>query len=124
VSGDLPLFVYGTLRTGGPRAALLGDSPRRPATTRGALYDLPAGYPALTGGDDLVYGEIVGPLDDRRLALVDRYEGVDEGLYRREVWDVAVDATQVRAWVYVMDDPLAHGGVRVPSGRWTPRRRR
>jgi gamma-glutamylcyclotransferase (GGCT)/AIG2-like uncharacterized protein YtfP len=107
----LPLFVYGTLRAGGPAAGLLAGLRRWPARCPGILYALPAGYPALqpsTSG--WVDGELLAPPDLRRLALLDRYEGVDEGLYRRAEMRVECEGRRVNAWVYVMDDPRVHGG--------------
>lgn len=121
----LPLFVYGTLLTGGPAAGLLGDRARRVAAVRGTLYAMPAGYPALVlGGDGLVHGELVNAPDDRLLTLLDGYEGVDEGLYARVPYDVRVGLRSEAAWVYVMDPARARAGVRVVSGRWRNVRRR
>jgi gamma-glutamylcyclotransferase (GGCT)/AIG2-like uncharacterized protein YtfP len=92
---------------------------------RGALWRLPAGYPALClEGDDLVHGELVDAPDPRRLALLDRYEGVDEGLYRRARVEVVVGLRPMSAWAWVMEDPRARGGRRLPDGRWRSLRRR
>ena len=103
---------------------LLAGLRRVNATTRGTLWDLPAGYPALGPGEGLVHGELVDPPDDRLLRALDGYEGVQEGLYRREAVDVTVGLRAVRAWAYVMDDPSRHGGRRLPHGRWKRVRRR
>lgn len=108
---DLPLFVYGTLRSGGPAAKLLGGLSRAPARARGVLYRMPAGYPALRpSAEAWVDGELVDPPGTVRMGLVDRYEGVDEGLYRRARMVVECRGRPVQAWVYVMDDPVARGG--------------
>lgn len=127
----LPLFVYGTLLPTEPQGALLGPLSRRPAAVRGALYAMPAGYPALVlAGEpghehvDFVYGEIVDPPDDRLLDLLDRYEGVDEGLYDRVTCEVRVGLRSERAWVYVMDAARARTGRRVARGRWRTVQRR
>jgi gamma-glutamylcyclotransferase (GGCT)/AIG2-like uncharacterized protein YtfP len=118
------LFVYGTLMTGGAREGLLKGLRREPATVRGVLYDLPAGYPALAVGEGIVHGEVVHDVDDARLSVLDRYEGVGEGLYRRERVVVQAGAVSLAADTYVMDDPVARGGKLVPTGRWRALRRR
>lgn len=115
------VFVYGTLASGGAQAALLGPGRRVPARVRGALYELPAGYPALVlAGDALVHGELVEVEDPRRLALADRYEGVDEGLYQRVRVDVWVGLRAEPAWAWVMAPERAREGRLLPSGRWRP----
>ena len=120
-----PLFVYGTLMSGEAQAGLLGDASRAQAHTRGTLWDLPAGYPALSHGDDRVEGELVVLPIPGMLAVLDRYEGVDDGLYERVLIDVMVELRRHRAWAYVMTDPRLSGGRRVPGGgRWSPTRRR
>ncbi|MEZ4238513.1 MAG: gamma-glutamylcyclotransferase family protein [Myxococcota bacterium] len=121
----LPLFVYGTLMAGQAQAGLLGALGRRAAQVRGALYRLPAGYPALVADDaGWVHGELVDPPSAPVLALLDTYEGVDEGLYRRIVCDVRVGLRTQPAWAYVMDAAQARRGRRVEDGRWRPVRRR
>jgi gamma-glutamylcyclotransferase (GGCT)/AIG2-like uncharacterized protein YtfP len=118
---DLPLFVYGTLAASGPEGALLAHLPRAPAHTRGELWALPAGYPALVvrpGITTVVYGERVDPPDERLLAVLDTYEGVSEGLYRRVVLEVVCDGRVGPAWAWIMDLARARTGVRLPEGRW------
>jgi gamma-glutamylcyclotransferase (GGCT)/AIG2-like uncharacterized protein YtfP len=119
------LFVYGTLLTGERTAGLLSDCPRQPARIRGLLYRLPAGYPAVRlGGDGLVHGELVTGFDQRRLGVLDHYEGVDQGLYRRVEVTALCGLERVQAWAWVMDDPYLRGGVLMEAGRWKPGRRR
>lgn len=119
-----PVFVYGTLRTGGGRESLL-SGPRRAATTRGALWDLPAGYPALQlGAEGIVHGERVDGVSDAQLQVLDLYEGVAEGLFRRVPVMVAADDGEAYAWAWVMDEPRSRGGRRVPTGRWRRLRER
>lgn len=114
-----PLFVYGTLMEGAGLGGLLGACVRRPALMRGRLFRLPAGYPALqVGPDGLVHGELVELSDASLLSVIDAYEGVDQGLYRREVHAALVGVRPTPAWVYVMPDPAAAGGRTIPSGRW------
>ncbi|MCA9572170.1 MAG: gamma-glutamylcyclotransferase [Myxococcales bacterium] len=122
---SLPLFVYGTLMRSGSQAALVGDRPRQPGWIHGTLFHLPAGYPAVVpGGDDPVHGEWLPPVPDAVLRALDRYEGVPEGLYRRITLPVHTTTGVLPAWVWVMDDPRARGGVVIPSGRWRPIRQR
>ena len=116
---DLPLFVYGTLMSGQSQAHLLDGLPRRAATAPGALWSLPAGYPALQPDvAGTVVGELVGPVPTDRLALVDLYEGVGEGLYRRILLRARVGAREHAAWTYAMGHPEDRGARRVVSGRW------
>lgn len=82
------LFVYGTLKRGcsnHPQMAgahFLGLA-RTPPGYR--LYDL-GGYPALVGTPEDVSGVVgeVWSVDPDGLDRLDRFEGVHEGLYRRE----------------------------------------
>jgi gamma-glutamylcyclotransferase (GGCT)/AIG2-like uncharacterized protein YtfP len=113
------LFVYGTLMTGERTAGLLGDCRRQPARVRGQMYRLPAGYPAIRlGGDALVHGELVSGFEARRLGVLDQYEGVNQGLYRRVEVTALCGLERVRAWAWVMDDPYLRGGVLLEAGRW------
>lgn len=92
------LFTYGTLRAGtGPARHLLDGCERvGRGVVHGTLYDV-GDYPALLlSGDRPVPGEIWRcPVD--RLAALDRYEGVEEGLFRR----VGVRVEGRACWVYV-----------------------
>lgn len=115
----MPLFVYGTLMTDQAQAALLADMRRVRARVRGTLFRMPAGYPALVpGGEAWVHGELVDLADPRRLAVLDHYEGVDEGLYRRVQVPVVVGLRTLEGWTWAMSDPAARGGRILPSGRW------
>ncbi|MBX2800042.1 MAG: gamma-glutamylcyclotransferase [Myxococcales bacterium] len=118
------LFVYGTLMHGGSQAGLLGRALRTPATTVGSLWHLPAGYPALSDGDDVVHGELVVLPDARMLDVLDAYEGIDEGLYVRVKVDVRVGLRSERAWAYRMANPRLRGGRRTRDGRYKPLRSR
>jgi gamma-glutamylcyclotransferase (GGCT)/AIG2-like uncharacterized protein YtfP len=123
VIDDLPLFVYGTLMSGQAQAGLLGRLSRRKAVISGRLFHLSAGYPAVTlDGRDEVHGELVGPLDARTLRLLDHYEGLDDGVYRRVVVQARIGLRPHQAWAYVMSDPLQHGGRYLPTGRWQGQR--
>jgi gamma-glutamylcyclotransferase (GGCT)/AIG2-like uncharacterized protein YtfP len=120
------VFVYGTLRAGGSHGGLLRTLERHDARVRGHVFDLPEGYPAmvLAEGEDWVHGELVEGVSEPLLGLLDHYEGVAEGLYRRVVVEAWLGLRPVAAWAWVMDHPERRGGVRVPSGRWHPSRKR
>jgi gamma-glutamylcyclotransferase (GGCT)/AIG2-like uncharacterized protein YtfP len=119
------LFVYGTLATGGGQEQLLGMGRRRPATAEGTLWSLPAGYPALQlTGAGTVYGERVDGVPEAALSVLDAYEGVADGLFRRVELPVLCDGARELVWAWVMDDPRRHRGRLVASGRWRPTRRR
>lgn len=82
------VFVYGTLKRGGANHHRLADQTFVAATrtTPGwTLYAL-EGYPGMVaapGDADGVTGEL-WRVDDTTLAALDEFEGVPEGLYRRE----------------------------------------
>lgn len=120
------VFVYGTLRSDGTHAGLLAGYDRLPARVRGVLYDLPAGYPALVPDEQAgwVHGELVQVTEPRLLALLDHYEGVGEGLYRRVPLVVHLGLRTQHAWTWVMDHPERRGGRLLASGRWWPSKRR
>jgi gamma-glutamylcyclotransferase (GGCT)/AIG2-like uncharacterized protein YtfP len=116
IGSGLPrlLFAYGTLV---PREPTIRDAEDwLPDAIRGRLYDL-GPYPGLVDLDDPAapwVGGFVKPVDESVLTdHLDPYEGVDEGLYRRE-------ATTTRAgrpaWVYVYAGSLA--GARGPIEAW------
>ena len=120
-----PLFVYGTLMTGETRASILGDLRRVPATCTGMLYDLPAGYPALDPTQEgRVHGELVEAPPAEMWGVLDLYEGVGQGLYRRVKVDVRLGMRRILAWSYVMDRPWERGGRVIANGRWKRMRRR
>ncbi|MEO8601179.1 MAG: gamma-glutamylcyclotransferase family protein [bacterium] len=103
---DVRLFVYGTLQDPAVRANVLGarlvDVVRR-GTVAGALYDL-GEYPGLieAGAHERVPGLVLDIADDAALQRLDRYEGVDDGIYRRQLTRVTLDSGgEVEAWVYV-----------------------
>ena len=121
-----PLFVYGTLLSTEHRAGFLESCSRTRATTEGILWRLPAGYPALQPTTDLtatVHGELVTPIHPGLLTVLDLYESVETGPYRRVLVPVSVPGRKdlVLAWAYVVARPERHGGVRIPNGRWRSR---
>lgn len=87
-AGRTALFVYGTLKQGASNHALLtgqrflGQARTAPGFV---LYDV-GGYPGMVpvpGSQSFVTGE-VWLVDDAGLRALDRFEGLDERLYRRE----------------------------------------
>lgn len=115
----LPLFVYGTLRENAPNYGLVQHLTRVNAKTRGTLYHLPAGYPALQlQGDRWVYGDLLGTPGEKLLRILDVYEGTHENLYQRVKVEVLVGLMRHQAWTYVMARPDRRKGVIIPSGRW------
>ncbi len=115
------LFAYGTLRSdveGGAPDLLAAAERLGPATLRGTLYD--AGeFPALMlAGRTPIAGEI-WRCPAELLNALDRYESVEEGLFRR----VATDVDGVACWVYVAGPKLSPRLTlqnRLDDGRWPP----
>lgn len=117
-AADLPLFVYGSLMRGQQADGYLADRRVVPATTVGLLYRVPAGYPALVvdNGGKAIVGELVLDPSPGLLTVLDLYEGVANGLYRRTVVQVQrlddgasgsagqqdLFARSLRAWAYVV----------------------
>lgn len=103
------VFVYGTLMEGLAAHYLLeqeGVEKVGWGTIHGKLYDLGA-YPAAIWIPDHVDGVIKGELykvPPQYLRILDRYEGVEDGLYRRNKVSVVTKNNNVswvdHAWVY------------------------
>ena len=119
------LFVYGTLKDRSQMVAVVGPHVRvrvvGAGSVHGVLYD--AGeYPALqlsASAGDVVRGLLL-ELDDAALPRLDRYEGIDSGLYARQRCEVRDDDGRVRAaWVYVYNRSVV--GLR-RIGEWPPPR--
>ena len=89
------------------------------ATTPGRLYRVPAGYPALVAdrSGHTIFGELVLDPPPGLFTVLDFYEGVANGLYRRELVQVQrlddgasasrgeqqnLFARSLRAWAYVV----------------------
>lgn len=100
----MPLFVYGTLKRGGGNhrwladQQFIGEARTRPGFT---LYALD-GYPGLVPSPAApgVTGEL-WTVDAARLAELDGFEGVDEGLYARQRIALAPPFATARAETYV-----------------------
>jgi gamma-glutamylcyclotransferase (GGCT)/AIG2-like uncharacterized protein YtfP len=125
------VFVYGTLQPGERNfnrycSGVAVSS--EPAKARGCIYELPAGYPAMTIGEGWVQGYVLCFEDAAMLSVLDELEGyVPERLegeneyYRVEVETYAPDGESTgRAWAYAMSATRAErlGGVELPGGTW------
>lgn len=120
---DPYLFVYGTLKRGGPAEA------RRPleqgahflmeGSVAGRLY-LAEGYPALVpGGEGRVLGEVYELKDPLpTLAALDEYEG--PGYERRLVPVLFKDqGFEIECWAWAWTGPVDEAS-RIAAGRWDP----
>lgn len=114
------LFVYGTLRPGDVRWALLepyvADSGAADSAA-GRLFDTGLDYPAAVfGGDGTIVGITYGLRPDtlaEALAVLDEEEDTVLGLYRRVEVTTGND---VQAWAYEYGDGLDL--TPIPSGDW------
>jgi len=123
----LPVFVYGTLRSGEAGFAELGlgelVETLGPATVAGTLYDL-GEYPgALLGSGAIISGELLLPRDEAVLALLDAYELFDPAdpagsEYRRV--QTATKDDGIKIWIYVYNFPLENARL-IPGGDWLQR---
>lgn len=100
------LFLYGTLRRGGSaHHRMSGQRFLGEARTVGGygLYRL-SGYPGLVAVPEHAAGVVgeVWEVDDAALGALDAYEGVSEGLYRREALPLRppFDRERVEAYLY------------------------
>src|SRR5208282_6629376 len=103
------LFVYGTLKRGGKSHSEIAEDRGvkyvGEARIRGKLYqirdaDFPGAVPT-TQPNRYVNGQLFlmrHPLET--LAALDEFEGVAEGLFRRDLVDVRINGRPVKAWAY------------------------
>lgn len=126
------VFVYGTLK---PQEAAYETycAPfvvsAQPATTRGELFHLPQGYPAMTIGDHWIRGALLTFRDEAAIARIDHFEDYDPtrppsaNLYQRLRQPVFAITQQPlgTAWVYRMSPQqvCALGGTRIDNGVWS-----
>lgn len=111
------LFVYGTLQLPEKLQSLLGRVPSlEPATLHGyrcglvARADFPGIVPQ---ADAVVNGQVLAPLSQAELDILDQYEGE---LYQRVRVSVVAARGPVNVWVYAIV-PWARG--RVTEQVWT-----
>ncbi|MDY6897643.1 MAG: gamma-glutamylcyclotransferase [Cyanobacteriota bacterium] len=113
-SGFLRVFVYGTLKPGEANYEFYCASDVVDATkawVRGELYALPQGYPAMTAGNNSVYGYLLSFANPEVLSSLDELEDYhpqrlnQENLYNRtqvEIFDLENNSLGL-AWAYFMN---------------------
>lgn len=130
-SEPLKVFVYGTLKPGyiNYRRYCHGRVIKEEkAMARGCLYDLAAGYPAMTVGEGWVQGWVLWLQQHQVLAQLDWLEGYQPGrprhenLYDRQLIEV-FDPAQVSlgaAWAYLMESKTVQQlqGRQLLTGCW------
>ncbi|MBD3882871.1 gamma-glutamylcyclotransferase [Phormidium tenue FACHB-886] len=130
--GLIRVFVYGTLKPGECNFDLYCAGrvvQMQPAIAYGTLFDLPFGYPAMTGGDRPVYGYLLGFSDPAILIALDELEDFDPCRpadcneyvrVKQAVFDLE-GRSLGEAWVYLMQPELVEraGGVLLLQGKWT-----
>ncbi|PDW04736.1 gamma-glutamylcyclotransferase family protein [Candidatus Viridilinea mediisalina] len=137
---QLPFFVYGTLKQGGPNYMryLTGHTTSELAAyLEGAVMFTQGPYPFLTREPDLlppaavVYGSLISirpPVYQLVLADLDRLEGyvagASENLYERVRLDVMTANGPQQAWVYIAGTHalqlIRTGQMRsIPGGVWS-----
>ena len=132
---SLKVFVYGTLKPGEANFSAYCNGYvefQQKAYTKGVLYDLPFGYPAMTEGENKIAGVLLIFNDDRILNNLDRLEGYqselpdDSNEYYRRLVPVYNLSEQfiAHAWTYFMTPQKVqrYGGKRVQSNFWTGKR--
>lgn len=121
------IFVYGTLMEGfgNYNKCLKGRVLYRTGgETRGKLYHLPAGYPAMIEGDDIVKGEIVD-IKDEDIKFLDELEGYygenKQNVYDRFIKEVKTEKNNnLLCWIYFYRniDYVKNCGIYIPHGNW------
>jgi len=122
------LFVYGSLKFGeiNHHRIFAGfDIKITPAWTYGELYDL--GYfPALTDGNNKVYGELIEFDEIEILRKIDYLEGYREessvfNFYERREIQIFTDKETFTAWAYFLNKSkiIDSGGELIASGVWS-----
>ncbi|MGJ3250682.1 MAG: gamma-glutamylcyclotransferase family protein [Elainellaceae cyanobacterium] len=132
---NVSVFVYGTLQPGEFYysqycAETVVASCR--AIAHGLLFDLPAGYPAMTKGEGIVRGFLLSFDDSSVLASLDELEEYHperadtENEYQRQCVEVFTLNHQPLgfAWTYLMSIEQATqlGGILIPHGKWSAHR--
>lgn len=128
------VFVYGTLKPGEINYPFYCEAKvvsQLAVYTRGELYALPVGYPAMTLGSHNVYGFCLEFNDSSILHDLDRLEDYEEhrsanlNEYYRALVPIYClgDRLIGRAWAYYMNPERVvwRGGVKVTSGCWSSR---
>lgn len=123
------IFVYGSLRQDfWNHDKVLKHRTRKVQTgfLKGySLYHLPAGYPAIVTGSDLVHGEVYTLSHPKHLKSIDLLEGYTgdphKDLYKREQKTIILDnGEEALCWVYLYIDEMyvKNTGKYIPYGDW------
>ena len=128
---SLKVFVYGTLKPGEANYHYCDGyaHSKTLAYTRGVLYSLPAGYPAMIEGKNKIEGVLLTFNRSKILESLDRLEGYqpqrDSSLNEYDRCLVSVygldDQLINNAWAYFMSSTKVkrYGGALVESNWWT-----
>ena len=113
------VFVYGTLRRGGPRSMserFPGSKFIADAEVCGSLYDLGA-HPGLLldQSSSTVTGEVY-EVDDALLKALDDFEASSH--YRREQVEISLGGCRRACWVYTPDPGFYSLRTLITSGDW------
>jgi gamma-glutamylcyclotransferase (GGCT)/AIG2-like uncharacterized protein YtfP len=122
------LFVYGTLMRGGKLHSALGPLPDvefvGKAKIQGELYRLRGEkYPGAVRTSEVnrfVHGELYTlSHPDRILERIDRMEGCDEGLFKRQLVDAWMNGKKYKAWTYFYGKSVSNAEP-LPDGKFLP----
>ena len=124
------IFVYGTLKPGEINYPYCADQVIEATRvyTKGRLYDLPLGYPAMTPGTERVDGFLLVLANPSCLEILDQLEDYhpdkqpqDNEYYRQKTLVYRSGEPIGEAWGYFMAAQKIGqlGGVWLPSGWWT-----
>lgn len=129
ISKKLPIFVYGTLRSGQAnheRCLMDRTEKELKGKVKGKLYSNMFGtFPCMIKGDGYVYGELMYIKDefyDATLRQLDFLEGYDqeypeESMYIREIVDIETEnGEKVQAYAYYWNSENL--GKPIPHGDW------
>ncbi len=108
VPGAVLLFIYGTLKRGHCRAAMLASQQFLRTVVTEPIYRLVncGTYPGLVAvgaGDGVAIEGELWEVDRICLAFLDKAEGVDVGLYERVAMEVENQAKRVEGYHYLGD---------------------
>lgn len=123
------IFVYGTLRPGLSNFHLLLPYIKKieRAFTRGSIYHLPYGYPAMIDGEDIVHGDYIEVKKIHQvLKLLDELEtyygpnNPQNEYERRKTKVINKFGKEKDAYIYIWAKPkeLRQYGEIVPGGDW------
>ena len=125
------VFVYGTLQPGEcnySRYCRDHVVQHVEAIAYGTLFDLPMGYPAMTAGNQPIYGSVLYMDNPSILPILDDLDDYDpeRPSYKNEYIRQEIEVfdyqglSQGYVWAYVMDldKALDLGGTILPQGLW------